>query len=92
MKLESPGVSSRLTLRSSHSNEDMAAVIDIWRAFSSGSVSDTVVPSITDPIRLIVPAWNSSASCSDVLPLPRWPTSATLRMRSAGLCMPSSSP
>ncbi len=40
------------------------------------------------PSRLIAPASNSSASCSDVLPLPRWPTSATLRMRSAGLCMP----
>ena len=92
MKLESPGVSIRLTLRSSHSNEDSAAVIDICRAFSSGSASETVVPSITEPIRLIVPASNSSASCSEVLPLPRWPTSATLRMRSAGLCMPSSSP
>ena len=39
-----------------------------------------------------VAAWNSSASCSEVFPLPRWPTSATLRMRSAGLCMPCSSP
>ena len=91
MKLESPGVSIRLTLRSCHSNEDSAAEIDIWRAFSSGSESETVVPSTTEPSRLTTPAWNSSASCSDVLPLPRWPTSATLRMRSAALCMPDSS-
>ena len=49
MKLESPGVSIRLTLRSCHSNEESAAEIDIWRAFSSGSVSDTVVPSTTVP-------------------------------------------
>ena len=48
-KLESPGVSSRLTLRSCHSNEDSAAEIDIWRAFSSGSESETVVPSTTVP-------------------------------------------
>jgi hypothetical protein len=92
MKLESPGVSSRLTLRSCHSNEASAAEIDICRDFSSGSASDTVVPSTTVPRRLTAPAWNSSASCSDVLPLPRWPTSATLRMRSAGLCIPFSSP
>ena len=45
MKLESPGVSIRLTLRSCHSNVAIAAVIDICRAFSSGSVSETVVPS-----------------------------------------------
>src|SRR5579884_891208 len=91
-KLASPGVSIRLTLRSCHSKLDRAAEIDIWRAFSSGSESETVVPSITEPIRLIAPAWNSSASCSEVLPPPRWPTSATLRIRSAGLCMPVSSP
>src|SRR5581483_11806477 len=64
--------------------------IDIWRAFSSGSASLTVVPSVTVPRRLVAPPWNRSASCSEVFPLPRWPTSATLRMRSAGLCMPVS--
>ena len=88
-KLESPGVSIRLTFLSCHSNEARAAEIDICRDFSSGSESETVVPSRTDPSRLMTPAWNSSASCSEVLPLPRWPTSATLRIRSAGLCMPS---
>ena len=46
-KLGSPGVSSRLTLRSCHSNDVSAAEIDIWRAFSSASASETVVPSVT---------------------------------------------
>ena len=59
------------------------------RAFSSSSASETVVPSITDPSRWTAPASNSRASCREVLPLPRWPTRATLRMRSAGLCMPT---
>src|SRR3954454_798824 len=85
----SPGVSRRLTLRSSHSNEDRAAEIDIWRAFSSLSASDTVVPSTTEPSRLTAPAWWRSASCSDVLPEPRCPTRATLRIRSGGLCIRS---
>ena len=52
----------RLTLRSCHSKEDSAAEIDICRAFSSGSVSETVLPSTTEPRRLIAPAPNSSAS------------------------------
>ena len=46
----------RLILRSSHSNELSDALIDIWRACSSGSESDAVVPSMTDPNRLIAPA------------------------------------
>src|SRR5215211_5577260 len=85
----SPGVSMRLTLRSSHSNEDSAAEIDIWRAFSSLSASDTVVPSTTEPSRLTAPAWWRSASCSDVLTQPRCPTRDTLRIRSGGLCIRS---
>src|SRR4051794_21502636 len=85
----SPGVSIRLTLRSSHSNDASAAEIDIWRAFSSLSASETVVPSTTVPRRLTAPAWYSSASCSEVLPDPRCPTRATLRIRSAGLCIRS---
>src|SRR5262245_54336342 len=83
-KLGSPGVSSTFILRSFQSNELSAVEIDICRACSSGSASETVLPSGTDPSRLIAPASYSSASCSDVLPAPRWPTSATLRMRSAG--------
>src|SRR4051812_22012119 len=87
MKLGSPGVSSRLTLRSIQWNELRFAEIDIWRACSSSSWSETVEPSTTDPRRLIAPAWKSSASCSEVFPLPRCPTSATFLMRSAGGCM-----
>ena len=74
----------RLILRSSHSNESSDAEIDIWRACSSSSASETVVPSTTEPSRLIAPASNSSASNSEVFPVPRCPTSATLRIWSAG--------
>ena len=70
-KLGSPGVSMRLILRSSQSKELSDREIDILRACSSGSESETVVPSITDPSRFVAPASNSSASCSDVFPLPR---------------------
>ena len=80
---ESPGVSIRLILRPSHSNEASAAEIDICRACSSSSASEIVVPSTTEPSRLIAPASNSNASNSDVFPVPRCPTSATLRIWSA---------
>src|SRR5918911_4143174 len=86
-KLGSPGVSTRLILRPSHSKEARAAEIDMPRAFSSSSESETVVPSATEPRRLTAPAWKSSASCREVFPLPRWPTSATLRIRSGAVCM-----
>ena len=84
---ESPGVSIRLILRPSHSNEASAAEIDIWRACSSSSASETVEPSTTEPSRLIAPASNSNASNSDVFPVPRCPTSATLRIVSAGFTL-----
>ena len=80
-KLGSPGVSIRLSLRSSCSNDDMPAEIDISRSCSSGSESETVVPSATDPRRLMTPASNSRASFSDVLPEPRCPTIAMFLMR-----------
>src|SRR5215218_6272105 len=88
----SPGVSIRLTLTSRQANEASAAEIDIPRAFSSSSESDTVVPSATVPSRVVAPASNSRASCSDVFPLPRWPTRATLRILSAACGMPSPLP
>ena len=81
----SPGVSIRLTLRSSHANDARLEAIDICRAFSSGAESDTVVPSATEPRRLTAPASYRSASFRDVFPLPRWPTNATLRILSAGM-------
>ena len=83
-KLGSPGVSIRLILRSCHSKEFSAAEIDICRACSSGSASETVLPSGTEPSRVVAPASNNRASCSAVFPDPRWPTRTTLRMRSAG--------
>ena len=70
-KLGSPGVSIKLILRSPYSNEATLAPIDIPRSCSSGSKSETVVPSSTRPNRLITPASNSSASQRLVLPLPR---------------------
>src|SRR5215207_4902971 len=85
-KLGSPGVSIRLILRSSQRNEEKLAEIDISRAFSSGAESDTVVPSATEPSRLIAPAVNRSASLTEVFPLPRWPTKATLRIRFGDSC------
>ena len=88
-KLDSPGVSIRLILRSCQRNDDRLAAIDIERAFSSAAASETVVPSATEPSRLMAPAWYSSASLVEVLPLPRWPTSATLRIRPAPSCMPA---
>src|SRR5215210_7775609 len=78
-KLGSPGVSIKLILRSSQPNDDRLAEIDISRACSSAAESDTVVPSATETSRLIAPAVNRSASFTDVFPLPRWPTKATLR-------------
>src|SRR3954452_5233822 len=88
----SPGVSIRLTLTPFHSNEASAAEIDMPRACSSSSESDTVVPSATVPKRFVAPASNSRASCSDVFPLPRWPTRATLRILSAACGIPSPLP
>ena len=51
---------------------------------SSGSKSQTVVPSSTRPVRGIAPAVNSRASASVVLPAPPWPTRATLRIFAVG--------
>src|SRR5687768_16772595 len=56
----------------------------MWRLTSSGSKSDVVVPSSVRPWRLMVPEVKSRASASDVLPLPPWPTSATLRILAGG--------
>ena len=47
---------------------------------SSSSQSETVEPWSIAPSRLIAPAWKSSASVSEVFPVPRWPTTATLRI------------
>ena len=81
-KLGSPGASIRLILRPFHSQWASAPLMDMPRRFSSSSKSATVVPSVTLPRRLIAPDWKSRASVSDVFPVPRWPSTATLRILS----------
>ena len=66
------------------SNGAMPSDVEIRRRASSGSKSVTVLPSSTRPWRGIVPVTKSSASVSDVLPAPPWPTRATLRSLSVG--------
>src|SRR3954465_8918784 len=88
MKLGSPGVSIRLIFVSRHSNEASDAEMDMPRDFSVSSASETVVPSATEPSRVVAPASNSRALGNDVFPLPRWPTRATLRILSAACGMP----
>ena len=73
-------------MRSSQRNDERLAEIDISRAFSSEAESETVVPSATEPSRLIAPASNKRASFTDVFPLPRWPTKATLRILFGDSC------
>src|SRR5437764_6745533 len=69
-----------LTLWSFHSNGASASDTEICFAISSGSKSLTVFPSSTRPARLMTPAASESASVNEVLPVPPWPTSTTLRM------------
>ncbi len=76
----SPGVSIRLILRPCHSRWATDAERDIWRRCSSSSQSLTVDPDSTVPRRFVAPDWKSSASTSDVFPVPRCPTTATLRI------------
>src|ERR671935_249959 len=89
----SPGASIRLILRPCQSRWQSAAASDICRRCSSSSQSEVVVPCSTAPSRLIAPAWKSIASTSDVFPVPRWPTTATLRIfpGSIDICCGSSS-
>src|SRR5215208_2917502 len=85
-KLGSPGVSIKLILRSPQRKELSPAEIDISRDFSSDAESETVVPSATEPSRLTAPAVNRSASFTEVFPLPRWPSKATLRILLGDSC------
>ena len=79
-KLESPGVSIRLIFRPCQSTCVSVAAIDVARRCSSSSQSETVVPCSIEPRRLVAPPSNSSASTSEVFPVPRCPTTATLRI------------
>ena len=76
----SPGTSTRLTLRSCHVVCSSDIEIESCRLCSSSSESEMVVPASTAPRRLIAPVWKRSASTSDVFPVPRCPTTATLRI------------
>ena len=91
--LDDPQRTSRLTLEARvarHVDEvDLAVLparvrsvseIDIFRFCSSSSQSPTVVPASIAPSRLISSVWKSRASTRDVLPVPRCPTTATLRI------------
>src|SRR5207244_5138973 len=79
-KPASPGASIRLIFSPCHSRWQTDAASDIWRRCSSSSQSDTVEPASTVPSRFVAPAWKSIASTSEVFPVPRWPTAATLRI------------
>src|SRR6266508_3324312 len=76
----SPGASIRLIFRSCQFRWASAEESDIWRLCSSSSQSVTVVPPSIVPRRFTAPVWKSRASTSDVLPTPRCPTTATLRI------------
>ena len=81
----SPGVSIRLILRPSYSNEVTAAPIDIRApARRPRSRGRSCRRRPAEPVD-VTPASNRIASARLVLPLPRWPIRATLRIRSAGL-------
>ena len=79
-KLGSPGMSIRLSFRSCQVACVSDNAIESCRLCSSSSASEIVVPASTVPNRLIAPDWKRSASTSDVFPVPRWPTTATLRI------------
>ena len=82
----SPGVSIRLTFTPPQVRWQSEAVMLIeWRR-SSSSKSDTVVPSTTLPSRLVSPAACSIASTRLVLPQPRCPSTATLRICAGSGC------
>ena len=83
-------MSIRFSLRSCHSQWQSDAEIDIARRCSSSSQSETVLPASIDPSRFVFPAWKSIASTSEVLPVPRWPTTATLRIFPASVGIESS--
>src|SRR5215210_169119 len=82
----SPGASTRLIFRPCHSRWQSDAASDIWRLCSSSSQSETVEEASTVPSRLVAPAWKREASTREVLPVPRCPTTATLRILLGSNC------
>ena len=86
----SPGVSMRLTFTPFQVRWQSEALMLIVRRRSSSSKSATVVPSATLPSRFVSPAAKSIASIRLVLPLPRWPSTATFRICAGSGCAISS--
>ena len=82
----SPGVSSRLTFTPFQVRWQSDAAMLMPRRRSSSSKSQTVVPSATRPRRVVLPAAKSIASTRLVLPLPRWPSTATFRSWAGSGC------
>ena len=77
---DSPGASIRLISVPRHSRWHSDAEMLIPRRCSSSSKSLTVDPSATLPMRLVSPAANNKASTRLVFPVPRCPSTATLRI------------
>ena len=82
-KFAMPGVSMKLIFVRFHSANAALEDSVCLRAISSSSKSVTVLPSSTLPSRLTIPASNSAAAASCVLPAPLCPTSATFLISSA---------
>ncbi len=79
-KLESPGVSTMLTLHLFQSKKLLAEVMDTCRFCSSGSKSMQEEPSSTRPRRSVLPATKRKDSHREVLPVPPCPTTAMFLM------------
>src|SRR5439155_846371 len=79
-KPASPGVSTRLILRSFHSRWQSDPDRDMLRRCSCSSQSETVVPCSMLPSRFVCSASKSRASTRDVFPTPRCPATAMLRI------------
>ena len=76
MKEASPGSVDEVDLVPAQSTCASPAEMVICRLISSSSWSMVVVPSMTLPRRFLAPVVKSRASTSEVLPAPRWPTTA----------------
>src|SRR5262245_39177044 len=92
MKSGNPGVSTRLTSAPPVSSQQTVASTEWSRRRAWGSWSQTVVPRARLPLARTLPAPNSSASASRVLPAPACPTRAKLRMSPVALAILSPGP
>ena len=79
-KSKAPGVSRTLILVFLYSRGTTAVEIEIWRRISSGSLSQTVLPSAFLPIRSMAPVMYSKLSARADLPLPLWPSRQMFRI------------